>query len=86
MPPTKPRGRPKQTGIVVSVRMPAAVYDAYCIRSQRSGVPVRTILKRTVTAGVRQGDLTPRQARALALALLMSADDMERRSDRRAPE
>ena len=86
--PKRRRGRPRrQAVVIVNVRLPEVVYDAYCIRSHKSTIPVRTLLKRTIIAGVRRDDLGPKEARALALALLMSAEDIERNGvDRRAPE
>ena len=85
--PQKQRGRPRRRGtMVVSVRIPCVVYDAYCARAAKAGpeVSVRAVLQRTLAANVRHTDLDAKQARAFAIALLQSADDIERDQDRRA--
>lgn len=80
-----PGGRPRRQGtVVVTVRMPIAVYDAYCRRALKADREVRSVLRQTLTANVRRDDLSARQARAVALALLASAEDIDREVERRA--
>lgn len=74
------RGRPRLEGtVLVRLRLSESVYDAYCRRALRAQLDdVRTLLRRTLTVHVRRDDLTPQEARALALRLLLTADEIER--------
>lgn len=80
------RGRPRRQGVmIVNMRIPLVVYDAYCARAAKEGpdVSVRTIMQRTLLASVRHDDLDARQARLMAVSLLVSAENMDREGDRR---
>ncbi len=83
--PQKRRGRPKLLATtVVSVRIPDVVLEVYCRRcAQGEGDgDVRTLLRRALT--IRAGSaVSAKEARGLAMALLLSADEMERRSESR---
>jgi hypothetical protein len=54
----RPRGRPKGSGardtLVVNVRIPIAVYDAYCRYAIRSSQPVRTVIREFLTKCTRR--------------------------------
>ncbi len=68
--------------VVVAVRIPAPVYDAYVLRATRRKVPVRRLLRQTLVANVRRDDVVDtRQSRSLALAILLAADEMDRAND-----
>lgn len=85
MSPTRKRGRPGVRGsMVVSVRIPVVVYDAYIRRAARADRHIRTELRMTLTANAARAGLTAKEARAQAVALLLLADEMERKGDERA--
>jgi hypothetical protein len=60
--PPRRRGRPKGSGardtLTVNVRIPIAVYDAYCRYAHRSNQPVRSVIREVLTKGRPR----PRQA------------------------
>ncbi len=81
------RGRPRRQGtMIVNVRIPMVVYDAYCARAAKAGpeVAVRSVMQRVLAQNVRVTDLDARQQRAFAIALLQAADDTDRPEERRA--
>ncbi len=47
---TRARGRPHTPPtIVVSVRLPAEIYDGYCRCARRARLPVRAVLRQVLT-------------------------------------
>lgn len=90
------RGRPKVGDtVLVRIRLSIAAYDAYCRQARRhepndgerlTAQGVRAVLRRVLEARLPDtADLTPQEARTIALRLLLVAEDLERTDARGIP-